>query len=124
MTGPAGEWLAGLRFDWLETAPCAHRRMTVAYRPGNRLRNLITIRNRTCAFPGCRRPARQCDLDHTTPWEDGGCTCECNLAPLCRRHHRAKQGPGWHVEQPEPGVLIWNTPHGRTYTSVPEPYLA
>ncbi|HEX9065096.1 MAG TPA: hypothetical protein VF843_08305, partial [Streptosporangiaceae bacterium] len=57
-------------------------------------------------------------------WHDGGRTCECNLNAFCRRHHRAKQAPGWHVEQPRPGVTVWTTPHGRTYTSTPEPYLA
>ena len=37
------------------------------------------------------------------------------LYPLCRRHHQAKQAPGWRLEQPEPGVLIWHTPHHRAY---------
>ena len=94
------------------------------YRPGIRLRELVIIRHRTCAFPGCRRPARHCDADHTEPWDDGGLTCECNMTPLCRRHHRAKQAPGWRLDQPEPGILTWTAPHGRTYTSRPEPYLA
>jgi hypothetical protein len=80
-TGPVTAWLAGLRFDWLDTAPCAHARATAAYRPGNQLRELVTVRHRTCAFPGCRRPARRCDADHTTPWEDGGLTCECKPTP-------------------------------------------
>jgi len=79
--GPVAAWLAGLEFAWLETAPCAHRRATGAYRPRARVRELVTVRHRTCAFPGCRRPARQCDTDHTRAWEDGGLTCECNLAP-------------------------------------------
>ena len=35
-----------------------------------------------------------------------------------RHHHRAKQAEGWRLEQPEPGVLIWHTPSGRTYTTV------
>ena len=78
---PVAGWLAGLRFAWLETAPCAHRRATVSYRPGVLLRELVTVRHRTCAFPGCGRPARRCDADHTRPWDDGGPTCECNLAP-------------------------------------------
>ena len=121
--GPAARWLAGLEFAWLETSPCSHRRATGAYRPGARLRELVTVRHRTCAFPGCRRPARRCDADHTVPWDDGGLTCECNMTPLCRRHHRAKQGPGWHVKQTGPGVLTWTAPHGRTYTSTPDPYL-
>lgn len=42
--------------------------------------------------------------------------------PLCRRHHQAKQADGWRLEQPEPGVLAWTLPHGRTYTVTPEPY--
>jgi hypothetical protein len=36
------------------------------------------------------------------------------LAPLCRHHHRAKQAEGLLLEQPEPGVLIWKVPSGRT----------
>jgi HNH endonuclease len=86
-----------------EADPCTHRRETSSYRLSARLRHLIAVRNPTCAFPGCRRPARQCDDDHTVPYDQGGRTCDCNLAPLCRRHHRAKQAAGWHLEQPRPG---------------------
>ncbi len=115
-------WLAGLEFAWLERGACAHPRQAAAYRPPGKLRELVTVRHRTCAFPGCRRPARRCDLDHTRPFDQGGKTCECNLEPLCRAHHKAKQAPGWHLTQAEPGVLTWITPHGREYTVVPEPY--
>jgi hypothetical protein len=45
-----------------------------------------------------------------------------NLAPLCRHHHRCKQAEGWWLDQPEPGVLVWRTPSGRTYTSTPTVY--
>ena len=48
-----------------------------------------------------------------------GRTCECNLAALCRRHHQAKQAPGWHLEQPSPGTLTWTLPSARTYTTPP-----
>ena len=34
-------------------------------------------------LPGCSDA--RCDLDHTTAWDQGGRTCECNLAPLCKR---------------------------------------
>jgi hypothetical protein len=115
-------WLAGLKFAWLERGSCAHPREAAAYRPPVRLRDLVTIRNRTCGFPGCRRPARRCDLDHTRPYDQGGRTCECNLEPLCRAHHQAKQAPGWRLSQPRPGVLVWRTPHGREYTVTPDPY--
>jgi hypothetical protein len=80
------------------------------------------VRQRTCSFPGCRRPARRCDLDHTVPYDQGGATCECNLAPLCRRHHQAKQAHGWHLTQDQPGIMTWRTPSGRTYTTLPDPY--
>jgi hypothetical protein len=42
--------------------------------------------------------------------------------PLCRHHHRCKQAEGWQLEQPEPGVLVWRTPSGRTYASTPSIY--
>jgi hypothetical protein len=115
-------WLGGLRFDWLERGTCCHTRQEWRYEPGSRLRNLVRARQRRCSFPGCRRPAVRGDLDHTVPYDQGGRTCECNLSPLCRMHHHVKQADGWTLTQPEPGVLTWATPHGRTYTVTPEPY--
>ena len=120
----AAAWLAGLEFAWLERGRCAHPREAAAYRPPGKLRELVVIRHRTCGFPGCGRPARRCDLDHTRPYDRGGRTCECNLEPLCRAHHQAKQAPGWQLRQPEPGVLIWSTPHGREYAVAPASYPA
>jgi hypothetical protein len=49
----------------------------------------------------------------------GGRTCECDLAPLCRLHHKIKQASGWRLEQPEPGVLQWTAPSGWRYTTTP-----
>jgi hypothetical protein len=95
-----------------------------AYRPASRLRHLIEVRHRTCSFRGCRRAAERCDLDHTIPHHLGGATCRCNLAPLCRRHHQAKQAQGWRLDQPQPGVLLWTLPHGRRYWVEPDPYPA
>ncbi|HEX9032615.1 MAG TPA: HNH endonuclease signature motif containing protein [Streptosporangiaceae bacterium] len=116
-------WLASLEFTWMQAGPCGHPLRTDGYRPRHKLRNLVKSRHRTCGFPGCRRPAVSCDDDHTIPYDQGGLTCECNLAPLCRRHHRAKQTPGWSLTQPSPGVLTWTTPHGgRTYTVTPSRY--
>jgi hypothetical protein len=54
------------------------------------------------------------------PWHLGGLTCECNLAPLCRHHHRAKQA--WHLDHTTPGTLAWTAPSGHAYTTTPEPF--
>ncbi len=127
--GPANSpglsaWLTGLTVHWLERGQCAHPRRTGAYRPGPVLRHLVKVRQRTCGFPGCRRPAAACDDDHTVPYENGGATCECNLAPLCRRHHQTKQVAGWQLDQPEPGTLVWALPNGRTRVTRPAAYPA
>jgi HNH endonuclease len=116
------DWLAGITVSKLETGDCSHPRESPAYRPPPSLRHLITVRQPTCAFPGCRRPAVRCDEDHTVPYDQGGRTCECNLAPLCRRHHRAKQAPGWHLVQDQPGQMTWRLPSGRSYATCAEPY--
>jgi hypothetical protein len=122
--GPPGTaaWLAAIIIHPIETSSCAHLKQSAGYQPSNLLRHIIKIRSRRCGFPGCRRPATRCDDDHSIPYHLGGKTCECNLYPLCRRHHRCKQAPGWHLDQPRPGELIWTSPSGRTYTKITEPY--
>jgi hypothetical protein len=104
--------------------PCDHAQAEPHYRPSRKLQHLVTARSTQCTAPGCARPAARCDLDHTDPWDNGGLTCPCNLAPLCRHHHKCKQSDGWILEQPEPGVLHWRTPAGRTYTTTPTVYPA
>jgi hypothetical protein len=122
----AWRWAQGLagQMAYLETAGCRHSRAEARYRPSLSLQHLIRVRQARCAFPGCRRPADRADLDHTVPFEQGGITCECNLAPLCRRHHQAKQAPGWRLTQDQPGRMIWQLPHGRSYTTTSELYPA
>ena len=117
-------WVAGVRLQWLESGVCAHRRESASYRPPPALQHLIRVRQQLCVFPGCGRAARRCDLDHTIPYHLGGRTCECNLAPLCRKHHQAKQTQGWMLDQPEPGIMIWTTPAGRRYITYPSVYPA
>jgi Domain of unknown function (DUF222) len=114
----------GLRLHPVIRGPCDHAQAEPRYRPGRLLQHLITTRNTRCTAPGCGQPAARCDLDHTRPWQHGGATCPCNLAPLCRHHHRCKQAEGWQLEQPEPGVLVWRTPARRTYTVTPTQYPA
>jgi hypothetical protein len=101
---------------------CEHAHAEPGYRPSRKLRHLVMARNTRCSAWGCGRPASACDQDHTRPWDDGGITCECDLAPLCRHHHRVKQTQGWVLHQPEPGVLVWTTPAGLTRTTTPSIY--
>jgi hypothetical protein len=111
---PGGPW--SFTITSLTGGDCDHTYETPAYRPSAALRHLIEIRHATCVFPGCRRPAAQCDIDHTIAYKRGGKTCLCNLAPLCRHHHDVKQTTGWTLEQTSPGTLTWTTPAGRHYT--------
>jgi Domain of unknown function (DUF222) len=119
-TGPPG--LLATPLTPITRGPCDHAHAGAGYHPARTLVHLVRARNATCTAPGCGRPAARCDLDHTTAWDKGGRTCECNLSPLCRHHHRSKQAEGWRLAQPEPGVLIWHTPSGRTYATSPTRY--
>jgi hypothetical protein len=111
-----------VRLTPIAKGTCDHAQAEPGYRPSRKLRHLVSARNNRCTAPGCGRPAAACDQDHTTPWDDGGITCECGLAPLCRHHHQVKQALGWRLEQPEPGVLVWTSPAGLTRTTGPSSY--
>src|SRR3954447_18655030 len=88
---------------------------SAAYTPSPRLAEQVQVRDRTCVFPWCQRPARSCDLDHVIPYEVGGATSSANLAPLCRLHHRMKTHADWAYTMVEPGVFLWRSPYGYTW---------
>jgi hypothetical protein len=108
--------LTSLRDTWCNTHDPAHGR--TLYRPNGTMRQAAQARHITCAFPTCNQRSSRCDLDHTIPWRPGK-SCLCNLAPLCRRHHRTKATPGWRLVQPWPGLLIWVTPSGNWHIVPP-----
>ena len=87
------------------------------------LRRWLRLRDGTCRFPGCTRPASRSDIDHTTAWEHGGATDFDNLAHLCAPHHRLKHQTLWSVESEPGGVLLWTSPAGQTHRTHPETYL-
>ena len=58
------------------------------------------------------------DPEHTVP-HPAGPTEPCNLACLCRTHHRAKHRGGWQVRQLGRGRLRWTSPTG--HVTVTEP---
>jgi hypothetical protein len=94
------------------------------YEIPDRLREQVQLRDRTCVFPRCTRPARGCDVDHVIPYDhdadaDGrpqpGPTQTDNLACLCRFHHRLKTHSAWRYAMVEPGAFEWTSPHGHRY---------
>ena len=59
------------------------------YVPSRKLADFVRCRDLTCRFPGCDRPATNCDIDHTVPYPVGP-THPSNLKCLCRFHHLLK----------------------------------
>jgi hypothetical protein len=110
-----------IKLEPIARGTCDHRHAEDHYTPSRKLQHLVRARSGTCTAPGCQAQAVHADLDHTTPHPEGR-TDECNLGPKCRTHHRAKQTPGWNVEQPEPGVFRWTLPSGRSHTTRPSAY--
>jgi len=86
------------------------------YEIPDRLREHVQHRDGSCVFPWCTRPARLADCDHIHAHGKGGRTCTCNLAALCRPHHRLKThghaGTHWTYTMLEPGTYLWSSPHG------------
>jgi hypothetical protein len=139
--GPTGRMEEGQRLVLLEQIKdwCADSRTTVtikpvidlnadlatpAYEVPDRIREQVILRDRTCVFPWCTRPARGCDIDHVIPHDPGadaegrpqpGPTQSDNLAALCRSHHRLKTHTAWRYRMTEPGVIEWTSPHGHHY---------
>jgi hypothetical protein len=82
----------------------------------------IRARDKTCRAPGCRRPARQCDIEHTQDWASTKDSRRCNLACYCRRHHLFKHLKHTRLIQLTPGVTGLTTPLGQHLVTHPDPY--
>jgi Domain of unknown function (DUF222) len=120
------EFLTGLgitpgALERIARGTCDHRHAEPRYAPSRKLRHLIRARAQNCTGPGCGGQSVHADQDHVVAYPAGP-TDECNLHAPCRAHHRAKQAPDWRVEEPEPGILRWTLPNGRTRTTHPTIY--
>jgi hypothetical protein len=93
---------------------------TTKRRPTASDRQHVETRDRSCVFPGCRMPATDCDLDHTTTWAENGPTHPDNLATMCRSDHRLKHN-GWTYQTLPNGSTQWTSPLGHTYTTWKDP---
>lgn len=72
---------------------------------GPRRRALIA-RDRHCQWPGCDRPAVQCDGHHLTHWMFGGGGELENQVLLCQRHHWMVHEGGWQLVKTDEGRLM------------------
>jgi hypothetical protein len=139
--GPTGRMENGQRLVLLDQVRswCADSRTKVTIKPvidlnaqltaqgydiPDRLREQVQLRDRTCVFPRCTRPARGCDIDHVVEYDHDaeaegrpqpGPTQTDNLACLCRFHHRLKTHSAWRYDMTAPGVFEWTSPHGHRY---------
>ncbi|MBG6059731.1 hypothetical protein RCH16_003132 [Cryobacterium sp. MP_M5] len=89
------------------------------YKTPKAMRRFLRLRDETCRFPGCNRPARGAELDHSHDWGLLGETAHDNLAHLCRPNHALKTQTRWTVAQHPGGILTWTSPTGRDFTTEP-----
>ncbi|MGD2102079.1 MAG: hypothetical protein PVG83_07560 [Acidimicrobiia bacterium] len=94
---------------------------TLARRPTTVQQRHLRAEYPTCTFPGCRRPAHECDLDHRKPFSQGGPTHNDNLSPLCRHHHMAKHHAPWRLQRQPSGDHQWTSPLGHRYITTRAP---
>src|SRR5690625_2077631 len=107
--------------DPINGAPLDYGR--TRYEPPPDLAAFIALRDGRCVFPGCSRTAHTSQVDHTTPYSDGGPTSHDNLGCLDQVCHLLKTFAGWTVTQNphRPGHFDWTSPLGYTHTVEPEP---
>ncbi|GGP58201.1 HNH endonuclease signature motif containing protein [Saccharothrix coeruleofusca] len=60
-------------------------------------RRALHVRDGGCAFPGCDRPPKWCEVHHVVHWVDGGQTDVANLVLLCKKHHALAHGSQWRI---------------------------
>jgi len=87
---------------------------TTRRRPTAAIKRQVHARYPICIFPGCRMPARNCDLDHRKPWAQGGKTNIDHLAPACRHDHILRDH-GWQLQRLPNGDHQYTSPLGHTY---------
>jgi hypothetical protein len=69
------------------------------------LRKAVKLRDGRCQHPGCRAPAKWCDVHHILHWTKGGWTDMDNLVLLCRRHHVLHHEGAWQISRAPDGTI-------------------
>ena len=82
-------------------------------------------RDGVCRWPGCNRPAENCQKDHRIDHAQGGKTAGSNLASLCQHHHNIKtDGGAFYIMDPHTGDIVWLFDDGRWEYDEPQGPLA
>ncbi|KAA0023640.1 HNH endonuclease signature motif containing protein [Antrihabitans cavernicola] len=95
------------------------------YRPDAETVAIVRARDRHCRFPGCRMPAKKCQVDHVIPFRHhaphaGGWTIPSNLQCLCAFHHQLKTMKLWTAKMLPGGIIIWTSSYGTTHITLPD----
>jgi Domain of unknown function (DUF222) len=78
------------------------------------IRRAVLLRDRTCAWPRCGRPAVHCDVHHLRHKADGGETSVANCALVCQYHHDVCiHRRGWQLILHPDGTTEARSPDGR-----------
>jgi hypothetical protein len=69
-------------------------------------RTALNVRDGTCRWPGCDRPASWSAAHHVVHWIRGGGTDLPNLILLCHRHHWMVHEGGWQLVKTDDGQML------------------
>jgi Domain of unknown function (DUF222) len=87
------------------------------------LADYLIARHITSASPHSNTDARNSDMEHNRPHDQGGATNPMNVTPVDRRWHRAKTHAGWtYQKDDQTGVVTWTSPTGLTCQIDPYDY--
>lgn len=124
LTDRLGHVLAGCQVTVRPLLDARSMAPTDAYELPASMRRVLEGRWPADAFPHGSRASASCQADHTAAFDhDGpaghGQTHPDLMAPLSPFAHRVKTHGGWGCAQPEPGLLVWTTPHGWQVVTTP-----
>ena len=78
------------------------------------IRRAVQLRDRTCAWPRCDRPAAHCDVHHLRHKQDGGETSVDNCVLACQFHHDVCiHRHGWQLTLHPDGTTEARSPDGK-----------
>ncbi|HXN91173.1 MAG TPA: DUF222 domain-containing protein [Candidatus Sulfotelmatobacter sp.] len=69
-------------------------------------RRALRVRDKTCRWPGCDRPASYTSGHHLVHWIKRGLTDLANLVLLCHRHHWMVHEGKWQLVKTDDGQLL------------------